>query len=46
MASATDPAQWLHLARKQERLANNLKDANEQAAAFTEGSKFEQVSNS
>jgi hypothetical protein len=45
IASASDPAQMAALSQKAEGLANNLKDANEQAAAFTEGSKFEQVSN-
>jgi hypothetical protein len=45
IASASDPAQMAALSQKAEGLADNLKDANEQAAAFTEGSKFESVGN-
>ena len=45
IASATDPALMAALSQKAEDLADKLKDANEQAAAFS-GSKFESVSNS
>jgi len=45
IASASDPAQMAALSQKAEELADKLKDANEQAAAFS-GSKFESVSNS
>ena len=46
IASATDPAQMDELAQKAGEVADRLKDANEQAAVFTAGSKFEIVSNS
>ena len=45
IASASDPAQMAALSQKAEELADKLKDANEQAAAFS-GSKFKSVSNS
>jgi hypothetical protein len=45
IASATDPALMAALAQKAGEVADNLKDANEQAAVFTAGSKFESVSN-
>jgi hypothetical protein len=46
IASATDPAEMDELAQKAGEVADRLKDANEQAAVFTAGSKFEIVSNS
>ncbi len=46
IAAATDPAQMEALARKAGEVADRLKDANEQVAVFTAGSKFESVSNS
>jgi hypothetical protein len=46
IASATDPALMDELAQKAGEVADKLKDANEQAAVFTAGSKFEIVSNS
>jgi hypothetical protein len=46
IAAATDPAQMEVLARKAGEVADRLKDANEQVAVFTAGSKFESVSNS
>jgi hypothetical protein len=46
IATATDPAQMDELAQKAGEVADRLKDANEQAAVFTAGSKFEIVSNS
>jgi hypothetical protein len=46
IASATDPALMDELAQKAGEVADRLKDANEQAAVFTAGSKFEIVSNS
>jgi hypothetical protein len=46
IASATDPAQMEELARRAGEVADRIKDANEQVAVFTSGSKFEAVSNS
>jgi hypothetical protein len=46
IANATDPAQMEALARQAGVLADKIKDANEQVAVFTAGSKFEAVSNS
>jgi hypothetical protein len=46
IAAATDPAQMEMLAKKAGEVADRLKDANEQVAVFTAGSKFESVSNS
>jgi colicin import membrane protein len=46
IAEASDPAQMDALARKAGEVADRLKDANEQVAVFTSGSKFEAVSNS
>ena len=46
IASATDPEQMTKLAQKAGEVADRLKDANEQVAVFTAGSKFESVSNS
>jgi hypothetical protein len=46
IAAATDPAQMEVLARKAGEVADRLKDANEQVAVFTAGSKFESISNS
>ena len=46
IAAATDPAQMEMLARKAGEVADRLKDANEQVAVFTAGSKFESISNS
>jgi len=45
LANATDPAQMDALAKKAGELADRIKDANEQVATFTTGSKFEAVSN-
>lgn len=46
IASATDPEQMTRLAEKAGEVADRIKDANEQVAVFTTGSKFEAVSNS
>lgn len=46
IAAATDPEQMTKLAQKAGEVADRLKDANEQVAVFTAGSKFESVSNS
>jgi hypothetical protein len=46
IANATDPAQMEALARQAGILADKIKDANEQVAVFTSGSKFESISNS
>jgi hypothetical protein len=46
IAAATDPEQMTILAQKAGEVADALKDANEQVAVFTAGSKFEKVSNS
>jgi hypothetical protein len=45
LANATDPAQMEKLAEKAGALSDKLKDANEKAAVFASGSKFEQTSN-
>lgn len=46
IANATDPEQMRELAQRAGEVADRLKDANEQVAVFTAGSKFEAVSNS
>ena len=46
IASATDPEAMEQLARRAGEVADRLKDANEQVAVFTAGSKFESISNS
>lgn len=46
IAEASDPEQMSALAQKAGEVADRLKDANEQVAVFTTGSKFEAVSNS
>jgi hypothetical protein len=46
IAEATDPEQMRVLVAKAAELADKIKDANEQVAVFTTGSKFEAVSNS
>lgn len=46
IAEASDPAQMQKLAEKAGEVADRIKDANEQVAVFTTGSKFEAVSNS
>lgn len=46
IAEASDPEQMAALAQKAGEVADRLKDANEQVAVFTTGSKFEAVSNS
>jgi hypothetical protein len=46
IANATDPAQMTALAQRAGEVADRLKDANEQVAVFTAGSKFESISNS
>ena len=46
IANATDPEQMRELAQRAGEVADKLKDANEQVAVFTAGSKFEAVSNS
>lgn len=46
IAEASDPAQMDALAKKAGEVADRIKDANEQVATFTTGSKFEAVSNS
>lgn len=45
LANATDPKQMAALAEKAGALSDQLKDANEQAAVFASGSRFEQTSN-
>ena len=46
IADASDPEQMSALAQKAGEVADRIKDANEQVAVFTTGSKFEAVSNS
>jgi len=46
IAEASDPEQMAALAQKAGEVADRIKDANEQVAVFTTGSKFEAVSNS
>jgi hypothetical protein len=46
IANATDPEAMEQLARRAGEVADRLKDANEQVAVFTAGSKFESISNS
>ena len=46
IANATDPEQMRELAQRAGEVADKLKDANEQVAVFTAGSKFESISNS
>ena len=46
IAEASDPEQMSALVAKAAELADKIKDANEQVAVFTTGSKFEAVSNS
>lgn len=46
IAEASDPEQMAALAAKAGEVADRIKDANEQVAVFTTGSKFEAVSNS
>ena len=46
IADATDPKVMTALAQRAGELKDRLKDANEQIAVFTTGSKFEAVSNS
>jgi hypothetical protein len=45
LASATDPEQMQQLAQRAGELNDRLKDANEQVAVFSTGSKFESTSN-
>jgi hypothetical protein len=45
LANATDPKQMADLAEKAGELSDKLKDANERAAVFASGSRFEQTSN-
>jgi hypothetical protein len=45
LANATDPKQMAALAEEAGALSDQLKDANEQAAVFASGSRFEQTSN-
>lgn len=45
LANATDPKQMTALAEQAGALSDQLKDANEQAAVFATGSKFESTSN-
>ena len=45
LANATDPKQMAALAEQAGALSDQLKDANEQAAVFASGSRFEQTSN-
>ena len=45
LANATDPKQMAALAEQAGALSDQLKDANERAAVFASGSKFEQTSN-
>ena len=46
IAEASDPEQMAALVSKAAELADKIKDANEQVAIFTTGSKFEAVTNS
>lgn len=46
IAEASDPEQMAALAAQAGQVADRIKDANEQVAVFTTGSKFESVSNS
>ena len=46
IAEASDPQEMGELVAKAAELADKIKDANEQVAIFTTGSKFEAVSNS
>jgi VIT1/CCC1 family predicted Fe2+/Mn2+ transporter len=46
IAEASDPQQMSELVAKAAELADKIKDANEQVAVFTTGSKFEAISNS
>jgi hypothetical protein len=45
IAEASDPEQMSMLAQRAGEVADRIKDANEQVAVFTTGSKFEAVSN-
>ena len=45
LANATDPTQMAKLAEQAGELSDKLKDANEKAAVFASGSRFEQTSN-
>jgi len=45
LANATDPKQMAALAEQAGELSDKLKDANERAAIFASGSRFEQTSN-
>lgn len=45
LANATDPEQMQQLAQRAGELNDRLKDANEQVAVFSSGSKFESTSN-
>ena len=45
LANATDPKQMAALAEQAGELSDKLKDANERAAVFASGSRFEQTSN-
>ena len=45
LANATDPTQMAKLAEQAGALSDQLKDANERAAVFASGSRFEQTSN-
>lgn len=45
LANATDPEQMSQLAQRAGELNDQLKDANEQVAIFSSGSKFESTSN-
>ena len=45
LANATDPKQMAALAEQAGALSDQLKDANERAAIFASGSRFEQTSN-
>jgi len=45
LANATDPKQMAALAEQAGALSDQLKDANERAAVFASGSRFEQTSN-
>jgi len=45
LANATDPKQMAALAEEAGKLSDQLKDANERAAVFASGSRFEQTSN-
>ena len=45
LANATDPKQMADFAERAGELSDKLKDANERAAVFASGSRFEQTSN-